>query len=93
MSEASASAPRRFDVLTITWNNLEGLQRTWDSVSSQDFDNWRWLIVDGGSTDGTVEWLTSLTDERVDWQSGPDGGALGSAGLRGRVRRSRRLAG
>ena len=74
MSEASASAPRRFDVLTITWNNLEGLQRTWDSVSSQDFDNWRWLIVDGGSTVGTVEWLTSLTDERVDWQSGPDGG-------------------
>ena len=74
MSEASTGVPRRFDVLTITWNNLEGLKRTWESVSGQDFDSWRWLVVDGGSSDGSVEWLQSLADERVDWESGPDGG-------------------
>jgi glycosyltransferase involved in cell wall biosynthesis len=74
MAPTNDSGPPRFDVLTITWNNFEGLKRTWESVQEQDFDNWRWLVVDGGSTDGTVEWLSSLSDERVDWQSGPDDG-------------------
>src|SRR6478735_9092438 len=33
-----------------------------------------WVVVDGGSTDGTLELLQSVTDPRVRWTSGRDAG-------------------
>jgi glycosyltransferase involved in cell wall biosynthesis len=46
-----------------------------ESILSQrgDFEL-EWVVVDGGSNDGTVELLRSIEDPRVRWSSGPDGG-------------------
>lgn len=44
-------------IITITYNNLDGLRRTADSVSAQTYRDMEWIVVDGGSTDGTKEWL------------------------------------
>lgn len=61
-------------VITICWNDLAGLRRTVDSVMDQSHPDWELIIVDGGSTDGTADYLSSLDDPRIHWSSGPDGG-------------------
>jgi glycosyltransferase involved in cell wall biosynthesis len=65
----------RFSLITIAFNDLPGLKRTVASIESQTLEDWEHVIVDGGSTDGTVEWLESLDpDARRRWTSGPDQG-------------------
>lgn|GEM_PF-2245559 len=46
-------------VVTIVYNDLEGLQATAKTVVEQDYPNVEHVIVDGASTDGTAEWLRS----------------------------------
>ena len=45
----------RFSIITINYNNNEGLRRTIDSVIGQSSRDFEYIIVDGGSTDGSVE--------------------------------------
>ncbi len=45
----------QLSVVTIAWNNLEGLRETGRSLRGQTFMDFEWIIVDGASTDGTVE--------------------------------------
>ena len=49
--------PRRILVVVLTWNLLELTKKTIDSVRS--FHNYDLLVLDNGSTDGTIEWLQS----------------------------------
>lgn len=42
-------------VVTINYNNKEGLKRTIESVFSQTYKNYEFILVDGGSNDGSVE--------------------------------------
>lgn len=61
-------------IITATYNSLSTLKLAWTSLSSQSFSNWEWIVVDGASTDGTVEWLQSIDDSRVKWESEKDQG-------------------
>ncbi|MCL6494925.1 MAG: glycosyltransferase [Ignavibacterium sp.] len=45
----------RISIITVTLNNKAGLLRAIESVRSQTYKNIEHIIVDGGSTDGTVE--------------------------------------
>lgn len=47
-------------IITINYNNLEGLKKTAESVLSQTWRDFEWIIVDGGSTDGSKEYIESL---------------------------------
>ena len=60
-------------VVTATYNALEGLKTTVASVAAQTFASVEHIIVDGGSTDGTQDFLRSLSDN-VRWVSEPDEG-------------------
>jgi len=60
-----------FSIVTVTCNNLNGLKRTATSVRGQTSRDYEWIVVDGGSDDGTVEYLAG-TDAR--WISEPDRG-------------------
>ena len=46
-------------VITINYNNLHGLKRTIPSVLSQTYDDFEYIVVDGGSTDGSKEYIES----------------------------------
>ena len=47
-------------IVTITYNNLEGLQKTAQSITAQTCDNYEWIIIDGNSDDGTVQFLETV---------------------------------
>lgn len=45
----------KLSIITINYNNAEGLRKTLASVASQTYRNIEHIIVDGGSTDGSVD--------------------------------------
>lgn len=63
-------------VVTINYNNRDGLQRTMDSVMQQHTD-WcalQYVVIDGGSTDGSVELALSRAEDIDVFVSEPDDG-------------------
>jgi len=68
----------RFSILTICLNDRDGLRCTLDSLGAQDFQDYEWVVVDGGSNDGTVELLQGIVESgeaaNVRWVSEEDGG-------------------
>lgn len=55
----------RLSVITVAWKNLAGIEKTWRSLAhlslAADID-FEWIVVDGGSNDGTEEFLESLNE-------------------------------
>lgn len=47
-------------IVTISFNNLPGIIRTHESLKSQSNLNFDWIVIDGGSTDGTVDFLSAI---------------------------------
>ncbi len=64
----------KLSIITIAKNNLEGLKRTTESVLAQSWTAFEWIVIDGASTDGTVEYLQSLERQPDEWISEPDQG-------------------
>lgn len=66
---------RNIAVVTVVRNDLEGLKRTVKSLGRQDASVFEHVIVDGASTDGTPEYLLSLsTQHALTYVSEPDNG-------------------
>jgi len=63
-----------FSIVTINWNNFEGLKETYQSVSSQTYRNFRWIVIDGASKDGSGEWLKTLQESKAEITIEPDKG-------------------
>lgn len=62
-------------IVTINLNNKDGLKRTIESVVNQTFfDKVEYVIIDGGSTDGSVDVIKEYDDKIAYWCSEPDGG-------------------
>jgi len=61
-------------IITVTFNSLSTLKEAYASLLQQSYTIWEWVVQDGGSSDGTVEWLESLSDVRIRWVSEPDKG-------------------
>ena len=43
----------KISIITINYNNVEGLVKTIESVKSQADSNYEWIVIDGGSVDGS----------------------------------------
>jgi putative colanic acid biosynthesis glycosyltransferase len=50
-----------FSIITITRNNLAGLQATQDSLKAQTCRDFQWIVIDGDSQDGTKKHLHELS--------------------------------
>lgn len=64
----------KISVITVTYNAIEALRQTAQSVLNQDYAEVEYIIVDGNSTDGTKAWLETLDRDHLQWVSEPDGG-------------------
>lgn len=64
----------KLSIITVNLNNREGLQKTIDSVVSQTFRDFEWIVIDGGSTDGSKELIEQYADHFAYWVSEPDKG-------------------
>lgn len=52
-------------VIVPTYNRLETLQRTIESILAQTYQDIELIVVDDGSTDGTIEYLSQVEDSRL----------------------------
>lgn len=64
----------KLSIITINLNNVEGLRRTVDSVVGQIYRDFEWIVVDGGSVDGSLELIEEYSDRITWWVSEPDSG-------------------
>ena len=64
----------KLSIITVNLNNLEGLKKTYESVVCQTFTDYEWLVIDGGSTDGSREFIEEHQDKFAYWCSEPDKG-------------------
>lgn len=61
-------------IITINYNNSDGLQRTIESVLSQTWKDYEWIVIDGGSTDGSLDIIKKYASHFSFWCSEPDKG-------------------
>ncbi len=66
--------PIKISIITINFNNLNGLKRTVESVINQTYKNIEYIIIDGGSTDGSAEYIEQMQQHFAYWVSEPDNG-------------------
>jgi len=61
-------------IVVAVFNNKNSLGRCIESVNKQTYPHKELIIIDGGSTDGTVEILKNYNDRIAYWESKPDRG-------------------
>lgn len=65
---------KKLSIITVSYNNLAGLRQTCNSISAQTFGDFEWIVVDGGSTDGSKDFLCEHQKDMAWWCSEQDGG-------------------
>jgi hypothetical protein len=61
-------------IITVVFNAADHMEQTIQSVLGQSYDNVEYIIVDGGSTDATVDIIRKYEHAIDFWMSEPDGG-------------------
>ena len=64
----------KISVITVCYNSIKTLENTIQSVKNQTYKDIEYIIVDGGSTDGTLDIITKYSDIVDKWISGNDNG-------------------
>ena len=63
----------RFSIITINFNHADGLENTIQSVINQTRHDYEFIIIDGGSSDGSVDVIRKYKENINYWVSERDG--------------------
>ncbi|MDD3078961.1 MAG: glycosyltransferase family 2 protein [Paludibacter sp.] len=66
----------KLSIITINYNDAVGLAKTINSVIEQSWKDFEYVIIDGGSIDGSVDIIKSYQDYLTYWVSEPDQGVF-----------------
>lgn len=64
----------KLSIITINYDNLEGLKRTLESVVNQTWQEFEYIVIDGESSDGSVAYIESQAENIDYWVSESDKG-------------------
>ena len=64
----------KYSIITVNYNNKEGLRQTIESVIHQTYRDYEFIVIDGGSTDGSADVLKEYDDQITYWVSEKDNG-------------------
>lgn len=65
---------QKISVVTVVYNGGSVIEETIKSVINQTYSNMEYLVIDGGSTDGTIDIIKKYQDKITYWISEPDKG-------------------
>ena len=63
--KVTSNANYLVSIITSAFNNQETIEESWKSIERQTYENWEWIVVNDGSTDGTKEILSKVRGERI----------------------------
>ena len=66
--------PHKITVVTVCYNAAQFIEKTLQSVVNQTYPDMEYIVIDGGSTDGTVDIIRKYSDRITYLVSEPDGG-------------------
>lgn len=58
---------KQLSIITINYNNADGLKKTMNSVINQSFTEFEYIIIDGNSTDSSIEIIKSYNFDNLSW--------------------------
>ncbi len=64
----------RISIVTVNFNHRPHLEQCLQSVLKQDYPHLEYIVIDGGSTDGSVDLIKKYADRLAYWVSEPDQG-------------------
>lgn len=64
----------KISIITINYNNADGLRKTIESVKAQNFSDLEYIVIDGGSSDQSVEIIKEYDGYISKWVSEKDNG-------------------
>ncbi len=77
----------KLSIITVNFNDADGLERTIKSVITQTFQDYEFIVIDGGSTDNSVNIIKKYENHIDYWISELDGGIY--AGMNKGLRRAK----
>lgn len=64
----------KISIIIAVYNGRNHIKKTIDSILNQEYQNLELVVVDGGSTDGTIQIIQSFNSDKIKWVSEPDKG-------------------
>ena len=64
----------KITIITVVYNGAEHIEQTMTSILEQSYPNIEYIVIDGGSVDGSVDIIRKYADRLAYWTSEPDRG-------------------